>query len=695
MQKINEYLWLLAAAVIGIAFCFVWAGPVVLLPTSVEWLNVGDRAMHTLGWWYFREAPWGWPPGASPKLGLELASGVALSDSLPLFAFPFKLLSPLMPPVFQYWGIWMMLCFALQAVFGYRIAREVNLGQGMALAAGLFCLVQPAFLDRLPGHMALGGHWTILAALYLYVRRDPPSLLAWPLLLGTVAAVHGYLMAICGAIWLAALVQRLWMRRIRPLGAVVELLCGTAFLFAVMWAGGIFMVRSFGSGGYGFYQLNLLALIDPAEWSYIFPNLPETPGDYEGLNFMGAGVLLIFGATAFAVTFAKAPRLDWSKLRGARWLPIIAVGVGLTLFAMTNKIAIGSVELPAIPLPSWLIAFAAVFRASARMFWPVGYLLLFAVLLSADRALGRRAIWLVVPLLLLQGLDTSGGWWRFHRTDEPRSEWSTSLEDPVWDVLATRYGRIRGVPVEPIFKDWKELSYLALRNHIGLDAAYLARVDTKAYEALRAAGIRALSEGAFDPGAIYVMRLGAALLAQRHMQQGDLLTELDGRYVFARGGAERLKEAGLPVPERRPQALPLEMGVPVATVEARKAEIADYIPAGWSNAEDWGIWTDGNEAALVFRVVTAPSQVLHLLAAGLTQADGTPQRVTVLVNDMPAGEYTLTTKPADVAIPLPPGLLGDVFVTFRLSGPVRPSDNDGSDTRLLGMALRSFELRQE
>jgi len=695
MRKTGERLWMLVAALLAISFCYVWAGPVAFSPTSVEWLNVGDRAMHTLGWWFFREAPWAWPPGASPKLGLELASGVALSDSLPLFAFPFKLASPLLPPTFQYWGFWYLLCFALQACFGFLIARELNLGRGMAFAAALFCVFQPAFLDRIPGHMALGGHWTILAALFMYVRRDPPPRFAWPLLLGVVALVHGYLMAMCGAIWLTSLAQRLWLRRIGFVGLAAEVACSILVVVTAMWMGGFFMVRSFGSGGYGFYQLNLLALIDPSGWSYLFPDLPETPGDYEGLNFMGAGVLLLIAATFVAVRFHHAPQLGWAKLRGARWLPIVVLGVGLTLFAMTNKLAVGNFELPAIPLPTWVTDLAAVFRASARMFWPVGYLLLFAVLLAANRALGRRVLWFVLPLLLVQVADSSARWAKFYRREAPTTEWSTSLQDPAWDALAERYERIRGVPVEPIFWDWKELSLLALRHHIGLDAAYLARVDAKSYEALRIAGIRALAEGEFDTGAIYVMRRGAALLARRHMQPGDLLAEFNGRWVFARGGKDRLRDARLPIPDGLPQALPLEPGIPVATVEANRAYIADYMLSGWSDPENWGTWTDGMEATLVFSIGAMPNPVLHLIAAGLPQPDGSPQRVTVLVNGEEVDGYNLSERPSDVVIPLPAGLAGEVFMTFRLAGPSRPSDHGGSDTRLLGMALRSIELRSE
>jgi predicted lysophospholipase L1 biosynthesis ABC-type transport system permease subunit len=98
--------------------------------------------MHTLGWWWFSMAPWGWPPGASPLNGLELANGVGLSDSLPLFAFPFKLISQWMPERFQYWGHWELLCFVLQSLFAVllitvllTVSANQRLGEVAALRA--------------------------------------------------------------------------------------------------------------------------------------------------------------------------------------------------------------------------------------------------------------------------------------------------------------------------------------------------------------------------------------------------------------------------------------------------------------------------------------------------------------------------------------------------------------------------------
>ena len=204
----------LAAIALGAIVFFSIFGWSPLIPTNIAFLDHGDRAMHTLGWMFYRDTPWGIPPGASPRLGIELANSIALVDGLPLFAIPLKLISDWLPHPFQYWGYWWLLCCVLQALFAYLFARALGARRLVALIAAVFAAITPAFVFRLTLHMALSGHWVILAALWLYAKRTPPRLFAWPLLLVVTSAVHAYLLAMVLALWAASLVQRLWLRRL-------------------------------------------------------------------------------------------------------------------------------------------------------------------------------------------------------------------------------------------------------------------------------------------------------------------------------------------------------------------------------------------------------------------------------------------------------------------------------------------------
>ena len=550
------------ALILGIVAFLVIRGPATLDPTNILWLDQNDRAMHTLGWWYYMQAPWGWPPSASPLNGLEYANGIGLADGLPLFAFPFKLLAQWLPRHFQYWGWWHLLSFVLQAMFGALVAHRLGLSRVLALIAALFCLFQPAFLARLDVHMALSGHWTILAAIALYLSPNPRRW-SWPLLLVVVAAIHGYLLAMVAAIWVASIWQRLGTvrqgpfhgqhnstpshpresgnlrpperRRLSPIGAVLELALGLGGAVVVLWAAGIFMVGSTASFGFGAFRMNLLGPLNPDGWSLLVPGVATSFQEWEGFNYLGLGV---------AGLLAAGLALGWRRIAGAvsmRFLPLLLVVLGMAVFALSNRIALGSIELITVPLPDLIERFAATFRSSGRIFWPAGYLLIFVPLVLLARRLPERTVLLLGLLaLLVQVVDTQRGWRGLMvGPDRTGPVWSTPLTSPVWDELASRYERLRALPVENGGEHWRDLAALAERHGIGTDAANLGRVDPAKLAAAQQAGQKAVANGQFDAGAFYVVAPDLVAAVSAKLRPGDLLGTVDGLMVLAPGGAAR------------------------------------------------------------------------------------------------------------------------------------------------------------
>ena len=105
-------------AVLGVISYFVVTGGRQLLPGNIAWLSKGDPATYFVGWHFFRNSPWGSPLGLSPRYGAELSSTIAFVDNIPLFALPFKAIRGWLPEIFQYFGLWTLCCFVLQAWFG-------------------------------------------------------------------------------------------------------------------------------------------------------------------------------------------------------------------------------------------------------------------------------------------------------------------------------------------------------------------------------------------------------------------------------------------------------------------------------------------------------------------------------------------------------------------------------------------------
>lgn len=51
---------------------------------------------------------------------------IIFTDSIPCFAVIFKILSPVLPENFQYFGLWGMMCFILQGIIAARILKSYS-----------------------------------------------------------------------------------------------------------------------------------------------------------------------------------------------------------------------------------------------------------------------------------------------------------------------------------------------------------------------------------------------------------------------------------------------------------------------------------------------------------------------------------------------------------------------------------------
>ena len=111
----------------GSVFFYLIVGFGPLNPENLSWIfGRFDPPQHYLGWVFYRYSPWSFPIGLNPNFGMDISSSIVYTDSIPIMAIFFKLLSPILPQVFQYFGIWLLLCFLLQAWFAWKIISLIS-----------------------------------------------------------------------------------------------------------------------------------------------------------------------------------------------------------------------------------------------------------------------------------------------------------------------------------------------------------------------------------------------------------------------------------------------------------------------------------------------------------------------------------------------------------------------------------------
>lgn len=509
----------------------VWVfGTAMLDPWNITWMLAGsfgpDPVQYWLGWRFFAQAPWSLPPGLNPRFGLELSSSIFYADSIPLLAMPLKLLWPSLP---QYWGLWLLGCGMAQGWFGWVLMGHATRHPlARLMGAGLLAM-QPMLLDRMGGHLALAGQWTVLAALVLALRPARRPFILWALLATATALIHSYLMVMVAAIWVAD-----WLRRALEAPGwpgAVEGLAIPALMLGALWSAGFFaLAGGHGAPGYGRMMLDLFAPFDAAGWGSVLPNLPDLRHPEAGNNYLGLGVILLLVAGLLA----------WRRtgLLAGRW-PLLAALLAMLAFAVTHRVAVLGHVTELFTLPGWAERIASTLRASQRFAWPLLYLLpVLAAASLAARIGGRRAGMVLAAFLAIQAIDLRPGM-AFLRglMVEAQGRGIRPTDDIFWGQAARRYDRLRAVPAGNLGENWERLAVIAARHAMATDAIYLARADEAVARAMQDRILRDLGAGRYEAGALYMLRDDVALqMARQGMDPTrDLLTLVDGMDVLAPG----------------------------------------------------------------------------------------------------------------------------------------------------------------
>lgn len=388
--------------------------PLSFLAGHGAYFEQGDASQHVTGWLFYAQDTWHFPLLRTERLSHPAGAIIAFTDSIPLAALLFKTIASWLPPHFHYIGLWHAVAFITQAIAATFLIRSLGARHRLAtISAVIFALTWPALLWRI-GHTSLMTHSIILFALAFYFLgrqgawRTSATTSAFIAISVIGLTVHPYFLAFCYTLFLSFLADQAiagegWKKQILRLIASV---CVISAVGAIL--------GYFGNGtmtfGFGYYSMNLTApfcgsrfyscVNDAANQPFgAFNFVDGTGGQYEGFNYFGAGLILLL---PFAIV------TNWPAIKALpRQYPALLLALFLcTLYALSNKIYLGTHELLSYPLPSFMNRLTGTFRASGRFFWMVGYLVLFAVLAALLKKPSCRSAGLMAVALALQWADT-------------------------------------------------------------------------------------------------------------------------------------------------------------------------------------------------------------------------------------------------------------------------------------------------
>lgn len=684
--------------IVGILSYALVIGLTPLSFQNIGWLSKGDMLFNYIGWEVFRYGPWTNPIGLNPNYGLEFSSSIVFSDSIPILAIFFKIFSRWLGEPFQYFGLWLMICFVLQAIFGYLLASLLTKNELLKVFISIVFLFSPIMLFRSNVHLALAGHFVILWALYLNFKKNV-SIFSWALLFFIVLGIHFYLFVMVFAMWLGNILDIKITKKdigIRSLLYTVGIIAVVISLAA--WQYGYFAIAVGESAavGYGGDRINLLAFINPVGWSLLNKHNIFEPPTIEGFAYMGAGVLCAVFLAVIAL-FRRNLRANFIRnVQGHKFL-LLSILI-LSIIAITHNIDIGNTHYE-LTLSERLYALLSAVRSSGRMIWPLEYLIVFASCWLVINGYQRRHLLIIGSVCLLQVLDTGKGWKKIHEyfigLKGPQIE--HPLKNEFWGEVPKRYKSIK--IISPYWGNWNTVGLYAAQNKMATNSVYLARVDKNKLEESIEKTNHEVASGQFEPNTIYLFQRWSSdinLVVPKVNPERDLYAKIDGINIFA-PDYKLCKEC-----KEVPSSFEITSIIPKINIGelitfSINGNGSEFLIDGWNHSEAWGVWSSGNSSLIAVPMGGATPSKIQFNFRVLVGPKHPSTDIKISID----GQYLKTIHVENqmnnhLELSIPKQFRSNKFILIKLEylNPISPKNagygND--DDRVLTFGIESIKL---
>lgn len=507
-EKKDCHILIFLSIIIGLMFFILFYGIQTLDVTNTAWLTNGeDLEQHYLGWCFFRNSDWFFPFGLHDRIASPELISVVYTDSIPLFAIFFKILSPILPQTFQYMGLFVLMCFILQAFFAILIARRSTDSKLLWACAGIFFIVAPVMLQRVFTHTALSAHFLILAAYALWAYKKELNfklqMICWGILGVLCPAIQMYFLPMVGIILAASVIEelidkkwnRLWLICIFCVAAV-----GCAYLLGFFSSAGV----SSSTNGLGYYNANLNSLYNSLNKSTFLKGFAVLDGQAEGSAYLGFGILIMLMiAIAIEISVRSRSRRNMKRMASCAFL-IVAV----CFYAILNRVAMNDIVILEYRIPSKLFEVMSIFRTSGRFMWVIAYgIMIYAIFTLIRNSKTTFKYVIMITCLILQVIDVYPFYTK-HFDDVTKQSEVVQSDD--WYKISSHYKHlvlIDGIDYQVNSTNRKrmyEFAEYAANSDMTINIFFLARPLTEIYNNQLEETLTDLQNGEGSQDTLYV-----------------------------------------------------------------------------------------------------------------------------------------------------------------------------------------------
>ncbi len=554
IKEHNSRNLFIAGSLIGLCvFLFIFT-PSTLNVTNDTFFTSGyiekDVAQHYAGWMLYSQSDWQFPIGVGENMAYPYGSSVSYTDSVPIAAIFFKLFMPILPQTFQYFGIYVCLCYALMGGFSALLMNLFSKSFVFSCFSSAVFSLSPIMMERAFRHVALTSHFIIVATLYYYFKNKGnwrhKNTLPFIIINTLAISVHPYFLPFTFAISFAFFLEWAFCERkiIKPSIFIIVSLISTLLVGYII--GAFHSIGSASDIGYGLFNLNFNSYINPisnkiGDWSnFMPPRAFYIVYQQEAFNYLGFGIIVALCASLPFILLVKNIRREvFSYLKSS--VGLIIVTVILTIFALSNTVTLDQNLLFHIELPPAILSLASIFRASGRFGWLLHYLIYIIVLFTISKATFKHIYaFLMVALIAIQVYDImpaislKHGYFSGNGYIGDGHTMTYGLTDSFWQTATDDFTHIAALDVDlQIYAGAIDIAILSgkANNDIKVNLSFEARAENDNRAQFVSDTKLNLQNGIIDENTLYVIADITDYTKFAH--SGDYqIFKVDGQYLL-------------------------------------------------------------------------------------------------------------------------------------------------------------------
>ncbi|WP_353201798.1 hypothetical protein [Polynucleobacter sp.] len=420
---------------------------------------------------------------------------------------------------------------------------------------------------------------------------------------------------------------------------------------------------------------------------------------------LGSILLLIFGFLKIKYWNIKVIGI----LKRYRFL--LVTMVLFLLFSITNQIGLGSFEVR-IPFPQWLLQLFGILRHSARLFWPVYYIILIVGCILIIKNYSQNRARLIFALCMaIQVIDLSPGLMNLHKelnTPVKNDLTLSPLKQPFWQIAGNHYKNLYLLPSrsEPnpdfmsrfMSSDWRIFGRYAGVNQLNTNAIYMSRYDTQKQNMAFSNALKASVTGIYNQNTLYIIKNEDLIpVAFGLKDENAFLASIDGFNVLAPNFLKMSDTnsigsyKAINIKSIRPE-LHKEI-----SFKRPASPLSSYaLTKDWNNREDWRVWSRGKDVALTLPLPINQAKLLTINLRAFVNGAITAQTVQISSDGEMLGNYSLIKFEDNlIQLDVPASVKHKGYITleFKLPNAASPSSiGMDDDSRVLGIGMVSAKF---